>query len=400
MNKEKAIWLIAGGSMQVPAALEIVNQGFKLILTDRDAECPCAKYAKEFIEMDTFDITGNLIKAEKLLNKFDIRAVLTIAADCHTTVAVLARFLGLHGIDPEISKICRVKHLTREVLREKGIPQPKFIAVKNIRDAYQFIAKINSKIVIKATDNSGSRGISFLNKDEELTSEKFERAKANGTTGYVIIEEFLDPIDEIICELSVETLWYNGKSYWLNWVDRLFRKDYLLFDSLKNSSIYDNIGGGIELGHINPAIHDLSVKQEVEKLIDDAGKAIGMGGQKGGHILKADIILTKRGPFILELTPRLSGGWDSSGTTPARNANFIGGVIKLSLREQITIDLWHDYFNYKNPSLNATILTKIPAGALDSVNRQYALGKSFDRNESLKRALSNLMENKYVIPME
>jgi len=400
MNKEKAIWLIAGGLMQVPAAVEIIDLGYKLILTDRDPDCPCAQHASDLIQKDTFDISGNLREAEKLLNKFDIKAVVTVAADCHTTVAELARFLGLHGIAPEISKLCRAKHLMRDTLSRKGIPQPNFKIVKNIEDAHKFLVETNGKCMIKSTDNSGSRGISVLLSQDQLTAEKFERARAFGTTGAVIIEELLVPIDDNISELSVETLWYDGKFYWLNWVDRLFRKDYLLFDSLKTSSIYENIGWGIEIGHINPAIHDLSIKHAIQKLIIYAGNSIGMDKQKGGHILKADIILTKQGPYILELTPRLSGGWDSSGTTPAREANFIGGVIKLALGEDLTLDFWYNNFNYQNSALTASVLTKIPDGALDNINRQYSLGKSFNRAESVNNALSNLRKKKYVVPVE
>ena len=57
----------------------------------------------------------------------------------------------------------------------------------------------------------------------------YERAREAGTTGLVIVEELLHPVETEIAEQSVETLWYNGTMYWLNWVDRLFRKDFLRF---------------------------------------------------------------------------------------------------------------------------------------------------------------------------
>lgn len=59
MKKEKAIWLFAGGPMQESAARKILNFGYKLILTDLNKNCVCAKYANEFIECDTFDLEGN-----------------------------------------------------------------------------------------------------------------------------------------------------------------------------------------------------------------------------------------------------------------------------------------------------------------------------------------------------
>ena len=136
---------------------------------------------------------------------------------------------------------------------------------------------------------------------------------------------------------------------WLNWVDRLFRKDFDLVPHPWNASDdpYRAISWAIELGHLNPADHDARVRQDVETLVRRAGEAIGMRSQKGGHILKADIMLTTKGPMILELTPRLSGGWDSSLSTPERGADFVGGALRLALGEKLDEGIWHGYFAYR-----------------------------------------------------
>ena len=118
MIKERAIWLFAGGPMQEHAAKKIIEFGYKLILTDMDRNCVCAKYANEFIECDTFDFSANIDAADKLKVKYEICAGITLAADCHETVALINRHLGLIGIDPKIAHICRHKNITREVLRE------------------------------------------------------------------------------------------------------------------------------------------------------------------------------------------------------------------------------------------------------------------------------------------
>jgi len=49
-------------------------------------------------------------------------------------------------------------------------------------------------------------------------------------------------------------------------------------------------------------------------------------------VFKADIIMTKHGPKVLEVTPRLSGGFDSQKTTPLSSGrNFIGVAMKQSI---------------------------------------------------------------------
>ena len=63
-------------------------------------------------------------------------------------------------------------------------------------------------------------------------------------------------------------------------------------------------------------------------MVEKAGRILGIDKQKGGHILKHDIMLTKAGPCIIESTPRLSGGWDSSGSTIMRGQTLLMGRLK------------------------------------------------------------------------
>jgi len=396
MKKENAIWMFAGGPMQEIAAREIIGMGFRLIITDRNKQCICMKYADETVELDTFDIKGNLEEAKRLKEKFHIRAAVAIAADCHETAANVCKYLQIHAIDPNISHACRFKNITRRILTEEGLLQPKFECVTNLDAACLFLKRNGGKGVVKATDNSGSRGFRAIHRPEELTEQIFERAIAEGTTGIAIMEEMMCPVDNEIAEQSVETVWYNGEMYWLNWVDRLFRKDFQLFEAIK-TGLFDDIAWGVEIGHINPALHNYAIKKEVFDIIYRAGKAIGMDRQMGGHILKADIMLTGKGPCIIELTPRCSGGWDSSGTTPLRGANFIAGIIRLALGAKLDLNLWHTYFEYKNPSLYASILADVDREAIDCIGRRFAVGTGFVREKSLEKAVENLKEERYVV---
>ena len=393
-----AIWLIAGGAMQRLAAEKIKAMGYALILTDGSASCALRPMADEFIHLDTFDITGNSARADALRSRHDIRAVFTAGADCHETVAVLARHLGLHGIDPEIAHLCRYKNRTRERLRASGIPQPLLREALTHKQAIAAAVEIGFPIALKATDNSGSRGFSRIDRKEDLTPAAFQRARDNGTTGIVIVEELLLPQPDTIAEQSVETVWYDGEMRWLNWVDRLFRKD---FDSVAHpwnvaDDPYRDISWAIELGHLNPAEHKLQVRQDVEALVRRAGEAIGMGTQKGGHILKADIMLTTKGPMILELTPRLSGGWDSALSTPERGADFIGGALRLALGEKLDEEIWHNYFAYRKADRVIAVLAQVKQEAQDCIGREFAWGAGPDRSAALQAAYSAYRDERFL----
>ena len=396
--KSNAIWLFAGGPMQASAAKNIKDDGFELILTDMNPDSYCNKYADEFVELDTFDIKGNLEQASDLQNKYEIKAVVTVAADCHETVAHVAKYLQLFGISPEISNICRQKHKTREVLADAGLFQPRFISVDNIHDARQFANDLNVPVVMKATNNSGSRGFSFIESARDINEDNFNLALENGTSGKIIVEESLQPRGDIISEQSVETLWHNGKMHWLNWVDRIFRSDLDLLGI--NVDNYNNLGWAVELGHINPAVHDDEIKNNIKELIYLAGRAINFHEQKGAHILKADIMLTGNGPVILELTPRLSGGWDSSGTTPARGADFIAGGIHIALSEKINDDVIKKYFTYQHDELFSSVVAEIKIGSTDNIGRKFSISTNKDRVESVIQAFNNLKRGIYVLPVE
>jgi biotin carboxylase len=383
--------------MQKEAAERIKERGFKLIISDMNPACYCSKYADEFVELNTFDIEGNLQAAAKLKKKYHIKAVFTAGADCHETVAHLAKYLGLHGISPKISHICRYKSETRRVLTKKGVPQPAFRTAKNFAEFTKAVDEVGLPVAVKSSNNSGSRGFAFLRAKKDVTEDKFKTALDAGTSGYVIVEELLIPSTEEIAEQSVETLWYNGKMYWLNWVDRMFRNDMRFFPEFEDTKgLYNDLGWGVEIGHINPARHDIATQQQVHDLIYQAGLAIGMGKEKGGHVLKADIMLTKKGPQIIELTPRLSGGWDSSMTTPSRGANFVGGFLALALGEKLDLDMWTKYFAFKDPNLYASVLAKIKVGATDSIGREFAVATDFDLNKSLQKVYQKVVSKKYI----
>lgn len=391
---KEAIWLVAGGQMQVPLAQHIKSLGYSLIVSDNDIECSCQSLADRFIQIDTFDIAGHIKIAEYLANEFKILAAVTVAADCHETVANICQKLDLHGISPPISHICRHKNLTRELLTQAGIPQPKFSYVNSFESAKKFLKELNGKGVIKATDNSASRGFARFDSVEDFKQEHFDTAIKEGSTGFVIMEEALNPRTDCISEQSAETLWYEGKMIWLNWVDRLFKSDLKFFPTVM---IDNNVNWGVEVGHINPAVHPEAVKSEVEQLIYKAGIALGMDKENGGHILKADIMLTNHGPVILEMTPRLSGGWDSSASTLARGANFQAGALQMALGALVNSAFIEKYFKYKNPQIFASVIAEVETGAVNCLGRKFSIGLETNREQSLALSKTNLQKEIYVL---
>lgn len=391
MTKPKSIWLVSGGPMQLCAARRIKDFGYNLIVSDRDPHCACIDLADYFIEIDTRDSDGHVLQVGNVNDRFDVSAVFTTASDSHFTVARLAQVFGLHGLSPFISHKCLFKNSTRQVLSTCEIPQPRMMIANTYDNARAIIEnEFSGACVIKSCDNSGSRGFSFITDLSQFTEEIFRRAVMNSSTSLVIIEEILEPITNEIAEQSVETFWFNGQMFWLNWVDRLFRDD---LKCLLNLDVYPP---GVEIGHLNPAIHSEDMRVQTESMIERAGRAIGMDEEKGGHILKADVMQTVEGPVILELTPRLSGGWDSSLSTIKRGGDFVGGAISMALGERSCSNLLSAYFRFLDEEKHVAILSDYEDWK-DCSTRQFYLGVSNNRQDALDIARFHLKERKYVL---
>ena len=396
--KMEAIWLISGGPLQVIAAKKIKSLGYALILSDGAENPICRPLADQFLQIDTFNIEGHIAATRELRSRFTIRAVLTSGADCHQTVAAVADFLELHHTPMAISELCRNKYLTRQRLANAGLRQPQAYICRSYQQAYEAAVMLGSSFVLKATDNSGSRGFAAFDGVDGFSEDLFNYTLEMGTSAAVIIEERLSPSDAEISEASVETLWVNGRMRWINWVDRIFPCDLKFFPELAKLA---QLQSGIEVGHINPASRSAVTFEQTYSSVKRAGEALGMSELSGAHILKADIYFATDGPVILEMTPRTSGGWDSSASSPARGADIVGGLIQVSLGVAIGDAEWSRYFTFRDPSRVVAVVSKASVAARDCTGRVFAMDSGYgDRGSIVMGAFNKLEKGETLVPFQ
>ena len=288
--KKKAVMILGAGVMQIPMIKKAKEMGLFVIASDRNSK------AEGFIEADlalTLDIKNAEAHARWAAENKDTYNIsgVVAGADVAITAASVSSALGLPGIPVEVAERSNNKSLMKERWLKDGIPTPWAEEVTTLQEARDAIKKTGLPCMVKAIDNAASRGSRRIDTIDELSDALID-AKEHSTTGTALIEEFVEGPEQ-----SVELIVWKGAHYRFGIVDRHF-------------------GFGqfpIETGHTNPSALTLDVQERLYRVVEDAAASLGI--DFGPY--KADTILTKKGPMVLELPARLSGGFHSQYTTPS-----------------------------------------------------------------------------------
>lgn len=310
--------------MQVPAIVEARALGFKVICSDIDVSCVCVVFTDIFLPIDIFDIEAHLLAANTLHSKgIQIAGVLAAGIDAPETMARIARALNLPGVDPDIARLVHNKAAFRARLRELGFPGPRFARVMptDLVRIDEIAADIGYPLIVKNTDSSGSRGTQiFYQSNPDGVHAAAIEAIAVSHSGMALLESFWEGPEQ-----TVETLFdVNGKFHPCFITDRHFDK---------------SMGFALETGLQHPSVLPAGTQAEMYRIAEDVARALGITIGAA----KYDFILTPEGPRIIEMTVRLSGGFDCQYLVPASTGkNVLRAAILTALGRTFPADLLQD----------------------------------------------------------
>lgn len=288
-NLRKSIMILGAGIMQIPAILKAKDMGLFVIASDKNKDAPGFKYADYALILDIKDAKGHVSFALANRERFNISGVFA-GADVAVTAAFISEALGLPGIPVEVAVRSNNKWLMKQRWLKDGIATPYAEEVATLEEARKAVKKVGLPCMVKAIDNAASRGSRRIDFESEL-EEALIDAKKHSTTNTALIEEYVEGYEQ-----SVEMIVDKGVHHRFGIVDRHFG-----FQPFP-----------IEIGHTNPSKLDNAAQDKLYKLVEDAARSLGI--EWGPY--KADTIMTDKGPMILELPARLSGGFHSQYTTP------------------------------------------------------------------------------------
>ena len=349
MRFSKYIWIIGGGQLQIPLVEEAKKLGYSTIVTDVNPNCVCSDIADIFETVDIFDIESNISLYERSFKtdlSIEIVGVLAAGIDGHQTMAYLSNHMGLVSVSPKIADLVINKDLFRERMKKLGIETPRFksITINDIPNLKNLTDQIGYPLIIKNTSSSGSRGTKIFyepNIEEMIliTKEAINVSRSKRA----LIESFW-----VGTEHTVETIFdINGDFHRCFITDRIFDKSN---------------GFALETGLVHPSQLTEQMKESMYNLAEKTSKLIGV--EVGAS--KFDMIYTNTGPKIIEMTVRLSGGFDCQYLVPsATGKNILKAALLTCVGKPFDNDCLKSKF--RKVAISESLWPK-PGGVIKAIN--------------------------------
>ena len=309
---QNRLLILGARTNQIPIIRTAKEMGLRVLVMDPDCRAPGFEFADERLCIDLSETK----KCIGYARAKGIAGVLTGAADFPMrTVAAITANLNLEGPSQTAIENVTNKNRLREILKNAGLPGPKFGCAHDEETLVRVAGEFSGAVLIKPTVGQGGRGVTKVDEvqDQDALMTAFGRAKMYDRGAGVQIEEFIEGP-----EVSVETLTFNGTT-----------KVIGITEKLTSGPPYF-----VEIGHNFPASLSKQVRRKVIEVSCAAMKCMKLD-YCAGHI---EMKLTSAGPVLIEIGPRLGGGFITSHLVPlSTGIDLIKATINLALGIEATI---------------------------------------------------------------
>lgn len=181
--------MILGGSRYALPVIEAAKKlGVYTITADYLPDNIAHKYSDEYVNVSIIDKESTLGVARKL----NIDGIMSFGCDPGVvTAAYVAEKMGLPNVGPyESVCILQNKGKFRQFLTEHGFTVPTAKGYKNVEEALNDVGMFHWPVIVKPTDSAGSKGVTRVNKPDEL-KKSIEYALSYSRSNEFIIEDFI-----------------------------------------------------------------------------------------------------------------------------------------------------------------------------------------------------------------
>lgn len=240
----------------------------------------------EAVRLDTQDREALLAACSRLRDGAGLAGIWSSSEYFVPAAASLARELGLPGPDPDAVASCRDKGVQRARLAEAGVGQPSFRIVRSATEAMSAAEALGLPVVVKPVLGTGSLGVRQCADAREVEAAAAAiLARHVNERGMSLPERLL--VEELAVgpEVSIET----------------FDREVVGFTRkhLGEPPFF------VEVGHDFPAPLPATAERVLADTAIRALAALGLGWGPA-HL---EVKLTTGGPSLIEVNPRLAGGF-------------------------------------------------------------------------------------------
>jgi hypothetical protein len=273
-------------------------------------------------DFETYDRDENpvpLEQARRLVERHDVRAVITYNEPDVLPAAQLAEALGIPGLPVRAAEICRDKLLQREALA--AISPTISVLVHDVEAGLEVAAQVGYPLIVKPRALSGSAGVCRIDSADDFVR-YFELAAGIDKKGMVsdgvLVEEFLDGV-----EFDVDVWSSGGKAEVLYWCPKSFEFD----------------PHPIEVGYVcGEGALDIEPLAEGFALACAAVLATGID-RTLAHV---EVKMTSKGPRIIELNGRPGGDMLSKMVHMAFGLSIGSLLVSAALGEPLEAEIVPD----------------------------------------------------------
>lgn len=260
----------------------------------------------EVLHIDTTDEEAMFFACQRLAAAEGLIGVTSSSEYYIATAAALAHRLVLPGPSPLAIRVCRDKQTQREQLQAAGIWVPTFCAVTSATTAAAAAISMGFPVVVKPVCGTGSAGVKLCRRADEVA------AHADALLQQHHNERGLPVPHRILVEELVE-----GSEYSVETVGRK-----IIGITQKYLGVLPYF---VEVGHDFPAELPARTSAVIHQAVLQTLEALSLGW----GLTHTELRLTAEGPKIIEVNPRLAGGYIPELVRLACGVDLITEAIRL-----------------------------------------------------------------------
>lgn len=182
--------LVTGGAIgDIPSIRMAQEMGLEIFTSGNRPQDPGHKIVNQYVGIDYTDVSG----ITKLVRDLNIDFIIP---SCHDTAyiaaASVAKQCDLPGFDgPEVAGMIHHKDKLAIGILDAGLPRIETTVITDCQSAVKFFHSHGGALVIKPSDMTGGRGVSFVNNEKEIR-DAIALARNSSFSKKVLAQEYIE----------------------------------------------------------------------------------------------------------------------------------------------------------------------------------------------------------------